>query len=174
MQVWESVTRHCVDSHCKRTCSGSRDHETLASLRIRPVLPSKILARTIYPARADNPLHCITLASSHYTMILWYHEKFLNYSSARSSRPWHANPGMIVRPQPLVFGWMSRPHQPDHVHRLKLHVLVVHCGDLFVRWHYNQPLLSPSWLRPHSPGRKTFDGHMMITVMVFIFTSLSR
>jgi len=69
--------------------------------------------------------------------ILWYNIKVLNCSSARSSRLWLSDPGMLVRPQPLVSALMSRPYQPAQLHwqptHFKLHVVAVYFGGLFVR-----------------------------------------
>ena len=78
--------------------------------------------------------------------VLWYNITLLNWSSVRPSRPWRANPGMLVRHQPLVLAFTSRPHPPAQLRRLNLHVVMVYFGGLFVRRHFNQPLLSPSWL----------------------------
>ena len=63
----DAVTRHCTDSHYKSISSSSRVHETRASLRINQFHLSIMLARTIPPAHADNPHHCVTSAQSHYT-----------------------------------------------------------------------------------------------------------
>jgi len=89
--------------------------------------------------------------------------KVLKYSSARSSCPWHANPGMLVRLQPLVLALTCWPHQPAQLHRqpmhLKLHVVAAHFGSLVVQRHCNQSLLSPSqWLTKSSRSDRPLSG----------------
>jgi len=52
------VTRHCTDSHRKRTSSICRVHETRASLRISQFYLWMMHARTVPQVLADNTHHC--------------------------------------------------------------------------------------------------------------------
>ena len=52
-EIIDGVTRHCTDSHCKRTSSSSRVHEKRASLEIKQFYTSTCL-HVPYPQRVQT------------------------------------------------------------------------------------------------------------------------